>query len=40
MGKSERVDALLSRHNDLESLIEDEEKKSHPDVREFKENYF
>ncbi|MGJ3260649.1 MAG: YdcH family protein [Rhodospirillales bacterium] len=31
MGKSQRVDALLSRHNDLESLIEEEEKRSHPD---------
>lgn len=31
MGKSERVDALLTRHSDLESLIEQEEKKSLPD---------
>ncbi len=31
MGKSERVDALLTRHHNLEDLIEAEEKKSLPD---------
>jgi hypothetical protein len=31
MGKSERIDALQTKHHDLESLIEDEERKSLPD---------
>ncbi len=31
MGKSQRIDALHQKHDTLESLIEDEEKKSLPD---------
>ncbi len=31
MGKSERIDALQTKHHDLESMIEDEEKRSLPD---------
>jgi len=31
MGKSERIDALQSKHHYLESMIENEEKKSLPD---------
>ncbi len=31
MGMSERIDALQSKHHDLESRIENEEKKSLPD---------
>ncbi len=31
MGKSERIDALVTKHDNLESRIEDEERKSLPD---------
>jgi len=31
MGKSERIDALQTKHHDLESKIDNEEKKSLPD---------
>lgn len=31
MGKPERIDALMMKHNKLENRIEDEEKKSLPD---------
>lgn len=31
MGKLERVDALRQKHNALESMIDDEEKKPLPD---------
>jgi len=31
MGKPERIDALIAKHDTLESRIEDEEKKSLPD---------
>ncbi len=32
MGNSQRIDALHTKHDNLESLIEDEEKKSLPDA--------
>lgn len=31
MGKSERIDALHTKHNNLEGMIESEERKSLPD---------
>lgn len=31
MGKPERIDALRTKHHDLETMIEDEESKSLPD---------
>lgn len=31
MGKPERIDALMTKHDRLESKIEDEERKSLPD---------
>ena len=31
MGKSQRIDALHKKHDNLETLIEDEERKSLPD---------